>query len=378
MGVKPSDLDALLNKTGPAPLYLIVGEEDCLRDQALVSIKRAVLGAPPADPDADTGTGTFNSELLYGDEDGAAEILMRVQEAPIFAERRLVLVKNADKLSARDGEELTPYLKAPNPTTTLVFSAVKLDGRLKFGQALNKAATVIDCAPLPEAALAAWITEEAARCGLRLNDDALALLKELAGTSLTLVQRELEKLAAYVPAGREAGGADVAALRGIEPGASVFDLAAAIGERDRPKMLLILARNLEAGEAPLRILGSLAWQYRRIWKAKDGIDRGGTDGEAARLLRLPPFKVRAFLSKFTDSHLRGAFHLFLETDAKLKGGSGSAGGPVLERMLLALCPPVASVASAGRPAAQPAPGAGPGKRTISNVRTIRTRRPSAH
>jgi DNA polymerase-3 subunit delta len=376
MGVKPSDLPALINKAGPAPLYLVVGEEDCLRDQALATIKRAVLGEPSAE--ADPGTSAFNSDLLYGDEDGAADILMRAQEAPIFAARRLVLVKNAEKLSAHDGEELTPYLKAPNPTTTLVFSAVKLDGRLKFGQALTKAATVIDCGPLPEAALAGWTTEEAARCGVRLNEDALALLKDLAGTSLTLVLRELEKLAAYVPAGRVAGGADVEALRGMEPGASVFDLAAAIGERDRPRMLLILVRNLEVGEAPLRILGSLAWQYRRIWKAKEGMARGGTEGEAARLLRLPPFKVRAFLGKFTDSHLRHAFQVFLETDGKLKGGSGSAGGPVLERMLLELCPPVASAPAAGRPAAPPAPVSSGGKRAISNVRTIRTRGPSAH
>src|SRR3990167_5183767 len=94
--------------------------------------------------------------------------------------------------------------------------------------------------------------------------------------------------------------ADVYQLRGVEPGASVFDLTLAIAEGQRGRVLSILARNLEAGEAPLRILGSLAWQYRRIWKMKELLREGGREGEAARTLRMDPMQVKAFLGRLSD------------------------------------------------------------------------------
>ena len=102
----------------------------------------------------------------------------------------------------------------------------------------------------------------------------------------------------------------------------MFDLTLAIGARNRGRVLAILARNLEAGQAPLRILGSLAWQYRRLWKVKDVVRQGGREGEAARTLRMDSYKVRAFLEQFPDSHLQEALGLLLDADAKLKGGSG--------------------------------------------------------
>src|SRR6185295_9357580 len=193
---------------------------------------------------------------------------------------------------------------------------------------------------------------------------------EACGSSLYSVRRELEKLAAYVSPGQTVTATEVATLRGTEPDASVFDLTLAIGQRHRGRVLAILTRNLEAGEAPLRILGSLAWQYRRLWKIKDVIRQGGREGEAARTLRMDPYKVRAFLEQFPDTHLHEALRLFLEADAKLKGGSGGRPPRILEDLLLQLCnraEPNVSPPSPSRGSEVLRPVRA---RTISNVRTI--------
>jgi DNA polymerase-3 subunit delta len=338
--MKPQELGPAVKRAGLAPLYLILGEEDCLRDQAVSAIKQAVLGEGTEGNNLEA----FSYDLLYGDETDAAELLAHAGEVSVFAERRLVLVKAAEKLPAREGEKLLPYLAAPCDTTTVVFVAAKLDGRLKFAQALKERAFVVDCSSLPEGRLPSWIGAEAGRMGVRLTEDAILLLKEYAlslkdqaGGCLGLVQRELEKLAAYVPEGRVAGPAEVEALRAGEAGASAFDLSAAIAARDRGRVLRIAARNMEAGEAPIRMLGSLTWQYRRIWKVKELLRQGGTESEAARLLRIPPFRVRQFLGQFSDQGLRSAFRLFQAADSKLKGGSQTAPERVLEATLLGLC-----------------------------------------
>ncbi|MBM4138159.1 MAG: DNA polymerase III subunit delta [Nitrospira sp.] len=359
--ITPFHLETVLKQAAPSPLYLVVGEEDLLRDHTLAVLKAKILG----------DGGEFNYDLFYGDEAGGSDIQSCAAEIPVFAERRLVVVKAADKLPAREGEALLDYFKEPVETTTLVFVGPKLDGRMKFSQALSRAAVTVDCASMREAQLLPWIAREADRLGLQLEEQTRHILKESAGGSLYGLRGELEKLASYVPAGRAATAADVQALRGIEPDASVFDLTVAIAAADRGKTLAILARNLDAGEAPLRILGSLAWQYRRVWKVKESLTTGGREGEAARTLRMDPMKVRQFLGRFSDEHLQTAARLFLDVDGALKGGGNSRPKIVMERLLLQLCdfvkkltvePPPRPSGPTGRVTARP----------VSNVRTIRS------
>jgi DNA polymerase-3 subunit delta len=363
------ELPEVLRRSGVSTLYAVVGEEDYLRDRAVAALRIAVLGG-----EAPTG---FNDDVFYADEVAVDDVLACAAEIPVFASRRLVVFKALDKLSAREGEKLASYVKQPVDTTTLVLAASKLDGRMKWTQAVTKQSILVNCAPLYEGQLAGWIRQEAAGLGVRPDDEAVQALKETAGESLYGLRRELEKLAAYVPADRMVRAADVDLLRGTEPGASVFDLTAAIGGRDHPRALRILARNVESGEAPLRILGALIWQYRRIWKVKDQLAAGGREGEAARMLRMDPHTVRTFLGQFSEAHLAQSFQWFMETDARLKGGSGSAPVRVMEGLLFRLC---------SRPAATPAtPGGGRtvtprpkplGSRPLSNVRTVtRGKRP---
>lgn len=363
--ISHTQLNAQLAKGTVAPVYLVVGEEDLLRDVALGALKAALLGEGESD---------FNCDLFYGDDANGAEIVACASEVAVFSARRVVVVRAADKLPARECEALLPYLKEPNDSTVMIFLALKLDGRLKFTQSLTRAAVTVDCSPLREAQWLTWLTQEAERVGIRLHEEAIEVLKEACGGSLYSVRRELEKLAAYVSPGQAVTAVDVAALRGTEPGASVFDLALAIGARNRGRVLAILARNLEAGEAPLRILGSLAWQYRRLWKAKEVLQQGSREGEAAKTLRMDPSKVRTFLEQFPVIHLHEALRLFLDADAKLKGGSTGRPARILENLLLQLCDrvqPNVLPPSSRRGSEAPQPVR---VRTLSNVRTITKRR----
>jgi DNA polymerase-3 subunit delta len=349
--MKAFEMDNVLKKQGLAPLYIVMGEEDCLRDQAVAALKAAVLG--DSSDGADGGLDAFNYDMLYGDESDGSEILARAGQAPVFAARRYVVVKSAEKLSAKDGEALLSYMKEPSETTTLVFVAAKLDKRLKFSKELMECAVAVDCSSLSDIQLSSWIRTESGRAGVRLNEEAAGALTHLAlslkgesGGSLNLLRREMEKLAAYVPPEKTAGLEDIEAVRGGEPGASVFDLARAIAERRDGRALWILARNLDSGEDPLRILGALAWQFRQIWKAKEQRRFGGPGADMS--------------GAFTDRDLGAALKMFAHADARLKGGSsGSSKRMALETVVLALC--------ARREAQQPS-------RLKGNVRTWTTGR----
>ena len=376
--MKAFEVESSLKRSAPSPIYLLVGEEDFLRDQALKVIKSAVLGAE--------GLEGFNDDVFYGDECVATDILGCANELPVFAERRLVVVKGTEKLSAREGEAIIPYCQEPNGSTTLVFTAAKLDNRLKFPQALKKHAMTVDCGALPPAQVPRWIEAQAKELGVRLDADAVHLLAELSSQSLYLLKRELEKLASSVPSGTVVGPAEVELLRGTQPEASVFDLSAAIGAGDSGRALRILARNLEAGEQPLRMLGALIWQYRRLWKARTLLDGGSPEGELARAIGIPPFRVKEFVGQvrlFTHAQLRKAFQLFLETDSALKGGRAIPPKGILADLVLQLCrettqtkqKPVqeGAIKKTDQSAVQPTPRKKK-TRTIQNVRVIRSGR----
>ncbi len=334
--IRPAELGQSLQKR----LFLILGEEDCLRDQAIEMI-RTHWATRSNGEDADDGErNAFACDVLYGDETNAQEILARVQEVPFFSTHRVVLLKWADKLPVREGEALIPYFSAPSDLTTMVVSASKLDGRLKWVQALKKQAVEVNCAALYDKQQLGWIRQEAARLGIRLDDEAVGLLKERTGEGLAVVRRELEKLALYVSTKETVRARDVLAVQGAEPGASVFDLSDAIIQGKVSHALLIVEKNLGAGEAPLRILGALLWQYRRLWKAKDGLNRGMGEAAVAKSLGIAYYWQGKFLlsvKRAPRTHFPEAFHAFSVTDRALKGGAADSPRRIMHALVLDLC-----------------------------------------
>ena len=303
-GIGLDELKRQLAAGDLAPLYFVVGEEAPLRDDAVAAIRAAVLG-----PD-DANVGAFNSDVVYGDETEAAEILTLCGNLPMFATRRLVVVKEVGALGVREAERLLPYLEAPVESTCLVLTGGKVDGRVKFFQAFKQAAVSVDCAPLDARALPAWVQDQAGALGLRLDQAARELLIEASGGALGVLCREMEKLAAYVAPNTRVTVADVEAVQGADTGGSVHDLIDALQRRDRVSSLRSLGKVLDAGEPPLKVLGFLAACWRNMWRAR----------------------------KFSEEMLRD-FELFREIDSRLKGGGGGRRKERLEmeRLVLNLC-----------------------------------------
>ena len=106
--ISHAQLNTQLAQGTVAPLYVVVGEEDLLRDMALGALKSALLGEGESD---------FNCDLFYGDDVSGAEIVTCASEVAVFAARRVVVVKAADKLPARECDAILPYLKEPNDST---------------------------------------------------------------------------------------------------------------------------------------------------------------------------------------------------------------------------------------------------------------------
>src|SRR3972149_4122174 len=127
-----------------APVYLLLGEEVLLRDEFLARLVHVLLPS---------GTDTLNLDVLYGEEVGGADLLIRCRTVPAFAPRRVVLLKGSERLRHGMWEALSAYLEDPVTTTCLVCVADKLDAGHRGLKRIDQAGKVLRfSAPRDEAA----------------------------------------------------------------------------------------------------------------------------------------------------------------------------------------------------------------------------------
>jgi DNA polymerase-3 subunit delta len=118
-----------------------------------------------------------------------------------------------------------------------------------------------------------------------------------------------------------------------------FDLAAALGQKNREKSFLILSRLIQEGEAPVGLLGAIAWNFRRLMQAKAMEATGMRADDIVKKLRIIFHQAGVFKEQmrcYTLDELREVFALMLSADKALKS-SGLNGRLVLERMILRMC-----------------------------------------
>ena len=105
------------------------------------------------------------------------------------------------------------------------------------------------------------------------------------------------------------------------------------------KALRSLRSLILAGEIPLKILSTLAWQIRIVWQVKDGLRQGISESELAARLESHPFvvkKAREQAVRFSDADLYRVIEAIAKTDIAIKS-TGTAPELLLEELVLDLC-----------------------------------------
>lgn len=281
---RPSGSDPLapLREGEPGPLYFLYGRERYLVDRAVELLRARVL---------DPRTRDFNYELYYGKEAGAARIVQAARTLPMMAKRRLVLVRDVDEMKADELAGLIGYVGDPAPESCLVLVGEKIDQRLKFFAAFKKHGTLVKLDPLYERQLPDFVRGEARARGVTLAADAVQLVVDEIGAELGQLADAVERLSIFAGERKQISAADVVAVVATTRQRSVFELANAVGQRDRAGALAMLASMLEARESGVRIVAMLARHLRQLWITSELLERTRDKFEIAQALGIPPFFV---------------------------------------------------------------------------------------
>ena len=314
-----------------SPITLLHGPEPFLLDDALARLTRALF---PGQTEL-----TLVREVLNARVADAEAIVQSALMLPWLGDRRLVIARGVDALTAKAGEALAAYAKAPNPSTALVLVAdAPLDGGHWLLRAVPAAAVVAAPAPTGRA-LAGWLRAHAQGLGYELGEEAAGLLVELSGDDLTQLVGEVEKAAlAGGPDNRRVGVAEVRAVVGEHRLRHVFDLTRALVARDTGSALALLESLLNAGEEPLAVLGMLAREARATWQVAGAVRAGRPAEEIARSLRRPPAAAAALLERARSVSPAAAARQVLRCwDVERRLKLGGAARPELSLLVADLC-----------------------------------------
>jgi len=323
------------------PVYVFFGPNTTAVEQGIAKLKRKIV----------IDDNDFAYQVIRGDEASGAAILDAARTLPMLASQQLIIVRQADALSAEDQSALLRYIEDPTPTTCLVLVATKIDKRLKLYSRASKLGFVHEASAITERELSGWLATRSRDYGLSLSAQTAHMLGEATGTDPATIEDALERLSLYVGERKVVTVRDIEAVVTASRIHSIFELTDALGRRDAAGALRTLANMLQNREAPLRILATLATHMRRLLQAAELGERI-PHFELASELGVPPFiarKVSDQARKFNVRELRQALQRLAATDLELKG-SKRPDDLIMEEMILELClgRPSASRASRSR------------------------------
>jgi DNA polymerase-3 subunit delta len=253
------------------PVYLIEGDEEFLKEKVL---KKIISFTSKNNPDI---------EQLEGEEISPDNLFNSLNTLPFLSNFRIVIIRDAQKISKEVENLIIKYLKNPNPVTSLILITRKEIETERIEKCVSEALRniikicgyIINCKLKTEAEFKEFVNDYLTEYGKKMEQPALSYFLGLAGKNLYNINSELEKLITYAGERIVITKEDVEKIVIKYPETFIFELIDAISNKNLQKALDSLEELLKRkNEKPEKILGMIARQFRLIWQAKFLIRKG--------------------------------------------------------------------------------------------------------
>jgi DNA polymerase-3 subunit delta len=320
-------------KSPIAPLYVLHGDEAFLKRQAILALRKRALG-----DDADeSAVSTFP-----GDRVQFASVWDELESLPFFSPKRVVLVENADPFVTKFRALLEKKIEANQlPASGVLILDVKTwASNTRLARMVDNAVTIVCKAPqayrLPQWACE-W-TEQQHKKQMPLQ--AGQLLVEYVGGEMGLLEQEILKLVIYVGDRARITEEDVDRLVGNNRLEAVWKILELLGQGDRSGSLRLLQRSLEQGEEPMKLVGAIAGQLRKLaLAARLNMAHKVPLASALTQAGIAPFAVKTAeqqCKSLGQRRLRRLYDSLLELQLDLRGNCPLPTAMILERFLVRL------------------------------------------
>ena len=308
-----------------SPVYLLMGDEPYYVDMVCDAVLEHCLDESEKD---------FNQTVCYGADVDADAVITAARRYPMFAERQLVVVKEAQMMKSL--EDLAIYCQNPLESTVLVIAmhGASADKRKSLYKTVSKMGTVVDSAVLRDYEMPKWISMFYRTKGLEIAPDAAALLAEHAGTDLNKIAIETEKMLKNLPEGvRKVSSADIEKNVGISRQFSIFELTKELSLKNSAKALRIAAYlGSSAKFAMPMAVSALYTHFYRILKYGALLMKTSrpTNEQKSKVLGVNPYFFSEYdtaVRNYPVNKCMAVISLLKEYDYKGKGGDVGEASP---------------------------------------------------
>lgn len=231
--------DIVLNiRSGnPAPIYILMGEEDYYIDCLMDELEKNVVDENDKD---------FNLTVYFGSETDMESVVASCQQLPVMAPRHLVLLKEAQsKQQAKQQlEKLAPYCEHPNTSAVLAiaFKGDNLNATSKLiKNAAKNGAVIFKSEKIRDYQLPSKVKEYCSSRKVGIEDMAVEMMCQYIGAPLSKLFGEINKLISIK--GSQSSRITVDDIEkhiGISKDFNNFELVSAISRKDYPKAIQIV------------------------------------------------------------------------------------------------------------------------------------------
>ena len=300
------------------PVYLLMGDEPYYVDMVCDAIVENCLDESERD---------FNQTVCYGADVNADAVITAARRYPMFAERQLVVVKEAQMMKTL--EDLAVYCQKPLESTVLVIAmhGASADKRKSLYKTVSKMGVVVDSQTLRDYEVPKWVSMFYQAKGLRIAPDAAALLAEHAGTDLAKIAIETEKMMKNLPEDTvDVTADDIEKNVGISRQFSIFELTNELSVKNSAKALRIAAYIGSAAKFAMPMaVSALFTHFYKILKYEALLmkDPRPANDVKTKVLGVPPFFFSQYDTAVRNYPLKkcmAVIALLKEYDYKGKGG----------------------------------------------------------
>ena len=213
------------------PVYWLEGEEDYYIDLLMNYAEHKIL------PQSEAG---FNRSVFYGKDANWSDVVNACMRYPMFAEKQLVLLKEAQQM--KDLEKLENYIKNPLASTIFIISHKEktINKTTKLGKFIKKECELFTSEKIRDYKLVEWVADYLKSQNFTMSSKAIQLLTEHLGNDLSRIVNELEKLTLNLGDRKNINEDDIEKFVGISKEYNAFELQAAMSKKDLVKAIQII------------------------------------------------------------------------------------------------------------------------------------------
>lgn len=296
--------------------YLILGNDTYTADSLVSRIKHKLVTEHKAE-----------LITLYGNEIKANALLDVLDSFSLFSSSKLVIIKNADDLSARELEVIIKYFESEHDDQSLVMVAEKLDAKLTGWRKIKERLQQLNVEkPKFVNQLKDWTVERLKAAGKQFTPKALDEFISRVELDYAHADNELQKIFLLTDGKKNINETDVIRSLGTSRSGTIIDLHRALGKRNLPSSISQIQTMLANDWEPTQIFFNLRKVYLTIWKIRLLKDRHITDSEIinSHLPELFPSQKKEYVgmvAHYSLNALKEIFAILLESDARTKSSN---------------------------------------------------------